>query len=179
MHDGLTLVAGVWPSRRFPSIREDIEGHFRELHEWRRAPAERLCGAQRVDKWVGTAGVANYFRKPYGPGWALVGDAGYDKDPLTAQGISDAFVDAESLSVSPLTKHGRERRSFDDSLHDHHARRDRAVKPMYDFTCQLALLEPPPPHLQEVRGLQRQSESHQRFLRGADGRGPAANLHEP
>jgi 2-polyprenyl-6-methoxyphenol hydroxylase-like FAD-dependent oxidoreductase len=33
-----------------------------------------------------------------GYGWALVGDAGYDKDPITAQGISDAFIDAESLS---------------------------------------------------------------------------------
>ncbi len=148
-HDGLTLVAGVWPNRKFPSIREDIEGHFRKLHESAPSAAERLRRAQRVDKWFGTAGVANYFRKPYGSGWALVGDAGYDKDPLTAQGISDAFVDAESLSVA-LDEAWCERRSFDDSLHDHHSRRDRRVKPMYDFTCQLALLEPPPPHLQEL-----------------------------
>ena len=41
------------------------------------------------------AAVPNYFRKPYGPGWALVGDAGYIKDPITAQGIGDAFQDAE------------------------------------------------------------------------------------
>src|SRR5262249_38377729 len=39
-----------------------------------------------------------YYRKPYGPGWALVGDAAYHKDPITAQGITDAFRDAELLA---------------------------------------------------------------------------------
>ncbi len=43
----------------------------------------------------------NFFRKPFGPGWALVGDAGYNKDFITAQGISDAFRDAE-LCASAL-----------------------------------------------------------------------------
>ena len=47
---------------------------------------------------MGTAGVPNYFRVPSGPGWALVGDAGYCKDPITAQGISDAFIDAENVA---------------------------------------------------------------------------------
>lgn len=43
-------------------------------------------------------GVRGQFRKPYGPGWALVGDAGYFKDPFAAHGISDAFRDAELLT---------------------------------------------------------------------------------
>ena len=50
-----------------------------------------MQGATRVDKIYGTADTANFFRKPYGPGWALVGDAGYHRDPVTAQGINDAF----------------------------------------------------------------------------------------
>jgi len=50
--------------------------------------------ARREARFTG-GGVANFFRKPYGPGWVLVGDAGYTKDPITAQGISDAFRDAE------------------------------------------------------------------------------------
>jgi hypothetical protein len=49
----------------------------------------------REEKWYGTAGVPGYFRKPYGNGWALVGDASYNPDPITAQGISDVFIDAE------------------------------------------------------------------------------------
>ncbi len=87
-HDGLTLIAGVWPSKRFKEIRSDIEGNINELHESYPSVKERMRSANREEKWVGTAGVPNYFRKPYGPGWALVGDAGYNKDPITAQGIA-------------------------------------------------------------------------------------------
>jgi flavin-dependent dehydrogenase len=47
---------------------------------------------------AGTGDLPNFFSTPYGPGWALAGDAGYHRDPLTAQGISDAFRDAQLLS---------------------------------------------------------------------------------
>jgi flavin-dependent dehydrogenase len=43
-------------------------------------------------------GLTGYLRDAAGPGWALVGDAGYFKDPLTAHGITDAFRDAEILA---------------------------------------------------------------------------------
>ncbi len=46
----------------------------------------------------GFPGHPGFFRRPYGPGWALVGDAGYFKDPLTAHGITDALRDAELLA---------------------------------------------------------------------------------
>ena len=55
----------------------------------------------------------NYFRKPYGPGWVLIGDAGYCKDPITAQGISDAFRDAEACAAALTTVFGGEL-SFDE-----------------------------------------------------------------
>ena len=42
--------------------------------------------------------VENFLRKPFGPGWALVGDAGYTKDFITGLGISDAFRDAEQCA---------------------------------------------------------------------------------
>lgn len=98
---------------------------------------------------MGTAGVANYFRKPYGAGWALVGDAGYDKDPLTAQGISDAFVDAENLAEA-LDAGFSGRRPLDAALAGYQSRRDDRAKPMYEFTCELARLEPPPPVIQQL-----------------------------
>ena len=46
----------------------------------------------------GFAGQAGFFRRAHGPGWALVGDAGYFKDPLTAHGITDALRDADLLA---------------------------------------------------------------------------------
>lgn len=148
-NDGLTLIGAVWPSSRFHEVRSDIEGHVRKVHESAPSVADRLQRAKREEKWVGTAGVANYFRKPYGPGWALVGDAGYDKDPLTAQGISDAFIDAENLTEA-LDAGLSGRRPLDEALAGYQSSRDQRAKPMYDFTCQLARLEPPPPPMQQL-----------------------------
>jgi 2-polyprenyl-6-methoxyphenol hydroxylase-like FAD-dependent oxidoreductase len=111
---------------------------------------DRLGGAKREAPIAG-ATIPNFFRKPYGPGWALVGDAGYNKDPITAQGITDAFRDAESLATA-LDESFSGRRSFDDAMHGYQAGRDEHVLPMYEFTCQLATLAPPPPEMQQLFG---------------------------
>ena len=59
-----------------------------------------MNNGKREETWYGTGGVPNYFRKPYGKGWALVGDASYNRDPITAQGMSDAFADAIDAGLS-------------------------------------------------------------------------------
>ena len=62
------------------------------------------CG--RVHGWRGVPG---HVRRSFGPGWALVGDAGYFKDPITTHGITDALRDAELLSDAVLAGLGRAR----------------------------------------------------------------------
>ena len=148
-HGGLTLIAVLWPSRRFQEVRRDIDGHVRQVLESTPTVADRLQRARREEKWVGTAGIPNYFRQPFGPGWALVGDAAYNKDPITAQGISDAFLDAEALA-SALDDGWSGRRPLVEALTASQASRDLRAKPMYEFTCQLATLEPPPPFMQRL-----------------------------
>jgi 2-polyprenyl-6-methoxyphenol hydroxylase-like FAD-dependent oxidoreductase len=148
-HDGLTLIAVLWPSGRFHEIRADVEGHVRKVLESTPTVRDRLLGARREEKWIGTGGVPNYFRRPHGPGWALVGDAGYDKDPITAQGMSDAFIDADALAAA-LDAGWSGRRPLADALAAYQATRDQRAKPMFDFTCQLATLEPPPPPMQQL-----------------------------
>ncbi len=148
-HDGLTLIAVLWPSSRFHEIRTDIERHVKKVLESTPTVAERLLTARREEKWVGIAGIPNYFRQPFGPGWVLVGDAAYAKDPITAQGISDAFLDADALATV-LDEGWSGRRPLGDGLAEHQRRRDLRAKPMYDFTCQLARLEPPPPPMQQL-----------------------------
>ena len=74
-HDDLTLVVVGWPYREFEINRHDLEGHYRRSLELAPAFAERVGAAKREAPFVSTA-VRNYFRKPFGPGWALVGDAG-------------------------------------------------------------------------------------------------------
>jgi 2-polyprenyl-6-methoxyphenol hydroxylase-like FAD-dependent oxidoreductase len=112
--------------------------------------ADRLTRARREAPLLGGS-VAGGFRKPYGPGWALIGDAGYDKDPITAQGISDAFLDAES-SVASIDSWLRGGAAFEQAMAAWHASRDRRVMPMFEFTSQLATLEPPPPEMLQLFG---------------------------
>jgi 2-polyprenyl-6-methoxyphenol hydroxylase-like FAD-dependent oxidoreductase len=101
--------------------------------------------------------------KPYGPGWALVGDAGYHKDPVTARGMTDAFRDAEWL-VEAIDAGFAERQPLAEALADYQWRRDAAVLPMYEYTCQLASLAPPPPVMQQLfaalRGNQHETNRH-------------------
>ncbi|WP_347311667.1 NAD(P)/FAD-dependent oxidoreductase [Defluviimonas sp. SAOS-178_SWC] len=60
--------------------------------------ADEIAGAAPVERPVTFPGSYGYFRQSAGPGWALVGDAGYFRDPLTAHGITDALRDAEVLA---------------------------------------------------------------------------------
>jgi len=150
-NDGLTMVTVNWPRTEFDANRRDVEGAFARAFGLVPEFAERLRAATRETRIVGTGDLPNYFRKPYGPGWALVGDAGYHKDPITAQGISDAFRDAEALAAG-LDDALSGRRGFDDAMAEHQQARDERALPMYEFTCDLARLEPPPPELQRLLG---------------------------
>src|SRR5688572_24591482 len=148
-NDNLTLVIAGWPMEEFEANKSDIEGNYREGIE-RCSPtfAERLRGAKREERFSGMA-VPNFFRKPFGPGWALVGDAGYNKDFITAQGISDAFRAAEWCGEA-LDASFSGRSTFDEAMTRYQTTRDEASLAIYEFTAQLAALEPPTPELQQL-----------------------------
>jgi 2-polyprenyl-6-methoxyphenol hydroxylase-like FAD-dependent oxidoreductase len=110
---------------------------------------ERLRDAKREHRFMGTADLPNFFRKPYGPGWALVGDAGYHKDPFTGQGIANAFCDAERLAEA-IDAGLSGSRPLEEALHGYELQRNAAVLPMYEYTCHLATLDPPSPDEQKL-----------------------------
>jgi 2-polyprenyl-6-methoxyphenol hydroxylase-like FAD-dependent oxidoreductase len=147
-NDDLTLVITAWPMAEFEANRKDIEGNYLAIVDMAPAFAERVRAARREERFLGMA-VPNYFRKPFGPGWALVGDAGYNKDFITAQGITDAFVDAERCATA-LDESLSGSRPFEEAMGEYQSERDRHVLPMYEFTAELATLEPPPPQVQQV-----------------------------
>jgi 2-polyprenyl-6-methoxyphenol hydroxylase-like FAD-dependent oxidoreductase len=149
-HDGLTLTVGGWPHSEFEANKKDVEGHFLKMFDLAPDFAERVRAAKREAPFAGAA-VPNFFRKPYGPGWALVGDAGYNRDPITAQGITDAFHDADRCAAA-LDQAFSGARSFDEALRGYQRNRDERVLPMYEFTCQLATLQPPPLEMQRLLG---------------------------
>jgi 2-polyprenyl-6-methoxyphenol hydroxylase-like FAD-dependent oxidoreductase len=157
-HDGLTIVIAGWPYAEFEANKQDVERHYMKTLELAPAFAERVRRARREARFAGAA-LPNFFRKPYGAGWALVGDAGYNKDPITAQGISDAFRDAESLA-SALDHVFTGQMAFEDAMNGHQRQRDEHVLPMYEFTCQLATLAPPPPEMQQLFGAISGNQEH-------------------
>lgn len=99
-NEGATCVFVSVPSARF---RDEVRGNaalaYRRLI-WQISPrfAERLHDSVRVEPVRGFGGHRGFIRRSSGSGWALVGDAGYFKDPSTAHGITDAFRDAELLA---------------------------------------------------------------------------------
>lgn len=147
-HDGLTMVIVGWPYADLAANRKDVEGRYLSAIALAPAFADRLRGARREARFAGAA-VPNFFRKPYGRGWALVGDAGYNRDFITGQGMMDAFHDAE-LCADALDAALSGRRPFDVAMDEYQRRRDARVKAMYDFTCELATLDPPSPELQQL-----------------------------
>jgi 2-polyprenyl-6-methoxyphenol hydroxylase-like FAD-dependent oxidoreductase len=147
-HDGLTLLIAGWPYSEFEAHRKDVEGEYLRTLELAPELAERVRGARREARFAGAC-VPNFFRKPYGPGWALVGDAGYNKDFITAQGILDAFQDAERCAAA-LDASFTGARTFEEAMGACQRARDEHALPMYEFTCMLATLEPPPPELKQL-----------------------------
>jgi 2-polyprenyl-6-methoxyphenol hydroxylase-like FAD-dependent oxidoreductase len=88
-------------------------------------------------------GVVGFLRRAVGPGWALVGDAGYFRDPLTAHGITDALRDAELLATAVAS--GR-----DEALEAYQTSRDGAARGLMDVTDAIASLAWSMPEVKEL-----------------------------
>jgi flavin-dependent dehydrogenase len=156
-HDGLQIVVAFWPREVFKSVRGDVEKRFLEAVALAPSLAERLAAGERADRFYGIGELPFWYRRPFGPGWALVGDSGYHKDPITAQGISDAFRDAELLAAG-LDDVFTGRRSFDQALGEYERVRNEETRGLYELTYELASLAPPPPEQQALFGALRENE---------------------
>ena len=163
-NDGLRIVIVFWPKEEFHAVRADVERSFHEALALAPALAERLAGGERADRFYGIGDLPFYYRKPFGPGWALVGDAGYHKDPITAQGITDAFRDAELLAEA-LDSGFTGARPLDEALGDYERARNQESRPLYALTQEFAALAPPTPEQQELfAGLRDDPERTNRFF---------------
>ncbi len=142
-NDGLVMTYIAWPVSEFHTFRSNIEANFLGTLDLVPELSQRIRGGRRAEKFIGTADLANYFHKPYGPGWALVGDAGLVKDPITGQGIGTAFRDAELL-VEAIDAGFSGKQPLDAALAAYEQKRNAAELPAYQFTLELASFAPPP-----------------------------------
>jgi 2-polyprenyl-6-methoxyphenol hydroxylase-like FAD-dependent oxidoreductase len=150
-HDDLTLVIVGLPQDEFNAARSDVEGTVLRILDLSPELGARVRSGQREERFHAARDLAGYFRKPYGPGWALIGDAGYHLHPVTAMGITDAFLDAERLTHA-LDAFFSGRAPYDDAMGEYQRARDEHALPMYEMTFDFAQDEPPPPEMQELLG---------------------------
>ncbi|MGA5082634.1 NAD(P)/FAD-dependent oxidoreductase [Streptomyces griseoincarnatus] len=98
-NDDLKLIMTYFPQGEYNDIRKAVEPAYLEAVRTT-APDlyERMQAGERAEQMYGTGHQENFFRKAYGPGWVLVGDAVTHKDSITARGITEAWVQAQSLT---------------------------------------------------------------------------------
>ena len=110
-HDQACVFVGTSPERfRRDLVPNPVAGYLRLLESAAPELAESLTDERQPDKLFRFPGRVGYLRQPWGRGWALVGDAGYFKDPISAHGLTDALRDAELLAraVIEIATHGRD-----------------------------------------------------------------------
>ena len=139
---GQTLLAVMQPSAAFEGWRADVEAGFRKAFS-AVGLGEAFERATRVEEYRGAADLPNYYRKPFGPGWALVGDAGYRKDPVLGQGVNDAFRDADLLSAG-LDRVFRGDASFEAAMTEYQQTRDAMTQGVYALNHAFSALQVTP-----------------------------------
>lgn len=123
--DGQVCVFAGRPTDEFDRFRVDPDVEFDRLLA-RAGPDlhEMVRQGTRVSPFRGTPGLPGFIRRAWGPGWVLVGDAGYTKDPISAHGISDAFRDAE-LCARAVHRALIDPSSAGDAMRSYQQERDR------------------------------------------------------
>jgi 2-polyprenyl-6-methoxyphenol hydroxylase-like FAD-dependent oxidoreductase len=178
-NDGLTLTFVGVPAARFAEFHADVEANMLAAFDCCGDLGARIRAATRAEHVRATPDTPNVVRKPYGPGWALVGDAGLVMDPITGQGIGHALRDAESLAAAVVAGLGGGGR-LESALAAHHRARDNAVLAMYRFTLGLAAFRPDPAGAILFAALARAEQSRvDQFFGAITGAVPMADYMKP
>lgn len=142
-NDGLDMVFLFWPTEEAPRVKVDLPRAFDDSLKLVPSLEARVKAGKRETRITGTDQLPNFFRRAHGPGWALVGDAALHRDPITAQGITNAFVHADILAEELIRAFAGEQ-SVDDATRTYNRRQFAHLKPMFDYTVHLAMLQPLP-----------------------------------
>jgi len=156
--DKLFAVFVAWPIAALSEVRLDIEAHVHAALD--RVPrfGEAVRAGRREERFRGATDLPNFFRKPFGPGWALVGDASAHKDPYLALGICDGFRDAELLADA-VDEGLSGKQAIETALAGYERRRNEAAKEDYWQNLSAARFEPPPPQVFQLRAALRDDPS--------------------
>lgn len=173
-HDDLTCIWVGRASDQWPSYRADIEGLY--LAGMDAAVLARVQRGRRETAFKGTHRLPNFYRDCAGPGWALVGDAAYHRDPLTGMGIGDAFLGAELLADAI---HGGLDDDLDASLAGYQDALREKTAAVFEYTVMSAALKDPEPQARLYRAIAARPDLTQSFMNVLGGSAPFRTLFNP
>jgi hypothetical protein len=178
-NDNLFAIFIGWPIEEFRSVKADIEGQFMRVVHLVPGFAERVRCGRREERFYGSADVGSFLRRPIGPGWALVGDAGCHKDPFMALGICDAFRDADFL-VAAVHEGLAGENSLDEALIRYKLRRNEATMADYRENIDRAKFVPMPAEALQLRAALRGNQDEtRRFIMASEGMIPPKEFFNP
>ncbi|MEV4418392.1 FAD-dependent monooxygenase [Patulibacter sp. NPDC049589] len=146
---GRTLVANMCDAADIPRFRADPEASWAALLNGDPALKERVGGAENLSRMRTTDDLSSYYRVSSGPGWALAGDAGHFKDPVTGNGMRDALKHGRLLGESAATTL-HDAADLDVALRDWERHRDRDTISTYHWGNRESRPGPSSPLVREV-----------------------------
>ena len=158
-HDGLTCIWAGRPIGEWPAYRADTEATY--LAGLDPSLLSRVQRGQRTTAFKGTHRLLNFFRDCAGPGWALVGDAAYHRDPLTGMGIGDAFLGAQLLAEALQRSDGGD---LDAELAAYREEYRERTTDAFDYTVSSAMLKDPAPQVPLYRAIAGRPEMTQHLM---------------
>jgi flavin-dependent dehydrogenase len=148
--NGLYQVIVIPELAELPRFRAELDARFHDYARQCAPVAEAITGARRVGKFFGMLRWEGFFREACGPGWVLVGDSGYFKDPTPGQGIGDAYNQVDTLAPAIVNGLGGSSSGLDNALAAWGRWRDEDQAEHYWFATDLGKAGPPPAVLVEV-----------------------------
>jgi 2-polyprenyl-6-methoxyphenol hydroxylase-like FAD-dependent oxidoreductase len=178
-NDGLTLVAVSWPIAEQPSVQGALEQRFMQAVDLCPSLGAALRSGRREERFYGAANLPNFLRRPFGRGWALVGDAGCHKDPALGLGCGDAMRDAAFLADA-VDEGLAGSRPLYDALADYERRRNEATLADYRLNIrQASFASPSAEEMQLLAALPGNQEAINRFFLAREGMIPQEWFFNP
>lgn len=178
-NDGLTLVAVSWPIAEQAAVQAALDQRFMQAVDLCPSLAAAVRSGRREERFYGAANLPNFLRRPFGRGWALVGDAGCHKDPAMGFGCGDAMRDASFLADAVDEGLGGSRPLYD-ALAGYEQRRNEATLVDYRLNLRQASFAPPPhEEMQLIMALPGNQEAINRFFLAREGMIPPEWFFNP
>ena len=141
-NEDLDVVFLFWPQAEHRAVRADLEAAFDDALALVPSLHAAVQVGRRESRFMGTNRFDNFIRKSWGPGWALAGDAAMHRDPITAYGMTHAFVDADLLARA-VGSSIDDPRALDRGLAAYEAARLAVSRPSFDATVEAARMDVP------------------------------------